>query len=219
MPARQYAKNFLQSVSNVAEIGRVACRKGQRCLILIGLQFSTQVLTRARNGKPLVIQQLLDSQDALYVASPVHSLPGAALCRLELRELGFPEPQYIRRQVAKARYFADAKVEFLGNHDVAGLFRSGFCLYGHRSIRASGARAGSLIARSRAKNNLKTSLAVDRWLLAKPSTHRFRAAKDQPPKTTDEDQTEKPPRRCFSEEAANFRCEFVSPATSVSFSS
>lgn len=42
-------------------------------------------------------------------------------------------------------------------------------------------------------------------------------AEDQRTKT--DSQTEKPPGRCFSEEAANFRCEFGSRATSVSFSS
>jgi hypothetical protein len=56
----------------------------------------------------------------LHVTLAIHALPGAALDRLELRELGLPEAQDISREPAKARNLADTKVELVRNHRIGG---------------------------------------------------------------------------------------------------
>src|SRR5664279_4879317 len=72
------------------------------------------------DGESLVVEQLLDAQHIFHVTLTIHSLPSAALDRLELRELGLPEAQHVSRETAKAGYFADAEVELVRDDRIGG---------------------------------------------------------------------------------------------------
>src|ERR1022692_1659043 len=72
------------------------------------------------DGEALVVEQLLDAQHIFHVTLTIHSLPGAALDRPELRELGFPEAQHVSRETAKAGYFTDAEVELVRDDRIGG---------------------------------------------------------------------------------------------------
>ena len=77
-------------------------------------------------------------QDAFYIPSPVHALPGAAFHRLELRELGFPEAQHVGREPAQNSHFADAEIQLIGNEDFIGLILArGFFSRTHTRIDGS----------------------------------------------------------------------------------
>ena len=69
--------------------------KWNRCLPFLGFRLGTQLLARAHDGEALLVEQLLDMQDAFHIPSAVHALPGAAFHRLELRELALPEAQHV----------------------------------------------------------------------------------------------------------------------------
>src|ERR1035437_8858334 len=96
-----------------------------------GFEFILEMLACPGYGEALVVEQLLDAQHIFHVTLTIHSLSGAALDRLELRELGFPEAQDVCRETAKAGYFTDAEVELVRDDRIGGgagpaaLFRSG----------------------------------------------------------------------------------------------
>ena len=79
-------------------------------------------MTRTGNGETFFIKKLANLKYIAHVAPPVHALSGAALDRLQLGELGFPEAQHVRRQMAEASDLADAEIEFVGDDNVAALF-------------------------------------------------------------------------------------------------
>src|SRR5664280_903742 len=72
------------------------------------------------DGEALVVEQLLDAQHIFHVTLTIHSLSGAALDRLELRELGLPEAQHVSRETAKAGYFTDAEIELVRDDRIGG---------------------------------------------------------------------------------------------------
>src|SRR5581483_257574 len=105
---------------------QVRCRldwKRQRRLVLLGFAFRAELLASTRDGKALFIQQLLDAKHSLDIFATVHSLTSAAFHRLELRELGFPETQNVRRKAAEFRDFTNPEVELVGNDN----FRRSMC--------------------------------------------------------------------------------------------
>src|SRR4051794_12795144 len=82
-------------------------------LFLIRLGFCAQLLARARDSEPFLVEKFLDPQDVFNVFPPVHPLAGVALHRFELRKFGFPETQNIGRQAAETSDFTDAEVKLL----------------------------------------------------------------------------------------------------------
>lgn len=102
--------------------------KWQRRLVLLGLDLRAELLTSARNREALFIEKSSDAQHGVNIFAAVHSLSGAALHRFELREFRLPEAENIGRQPAKARNFADAEIEFVGNYDLCCPARFGFQL-------------------------------------------------------------------------------------------
>jgi hypothetical protein len=91
------------------------------------------VLARAGDGEAFFVKKLLDAQNVFHILPPIHALAGAAFDGLELRKLGFPEAQDVRRQAAKARDFANTEIEFLGDQDVGGRSGDGFYARTHFS--------------------------------------------------------------------------------------
>ena len=71
--------------------------EGQRGLLLVGLVLHSQVLAGAGDGETFLVKQFLDAQHAFDVLVAVHALAGAALDRLQVGELGFPEAQDVGR--------------------------------------------------------------------------------------------------------------------------
>src|SRR5262245_43853590 len=55
-----------------------------------------ETLLRAGDREALVVEQLLDAQDRLDVASPIDALAGAVLRGSERGELGLPVAQHVR---------------------------------------------------------------------------------------------------------------------------
>src|SRR5262249_56398558 len=87
-----------------------ARRGNKRQFVWLRFALRAQLRARSGNGKPLVIEQFLDAEHVFHVQSPVHSLPGAAFGRLQLRKFRLPEAEDIAGQAAKAADFADAEV-------------------------------------------------------------------------------------------------------------
>src|SRR5215469_4436109 len=108
--------------------GRVD-RKGQSDLLLFAFAFVAQVLPGAGDGIALLVQELLDANDALYVAAAVHPLAGAAFDWFQLWELGLPESQHVGRQTAQARDFTNPEIKLLRNQDLARFLRLSVVLF------------------------------------------------------------------------------------------
>jgi hypothetical protein len=70
---------------------------------------------RAWDGVSLIIEERLDVEHGLDIATAIEALTCAALMRLQLGKLALPEAQNIGRHIAEARDFADAKVKFVRN--------------------------------------------------------------------------------------------------------
>lgn len=96
-------------------------RERQGDLLFLALAFVTQMLPGPDDGISLFIQELLDAHDVFHVATPIHTLPGAALDRLELWKFRLPESQNIGRQTAQACNFANPEIKFLRNQDLTRL--------------------------------------------------------------------------------------------------
>ena len=103
------------------QVRRSAFGKRQRRLFFVALMVGTQMLSRASYGESLFIKKFFYTQHVFNVFVTIHALSGAALNRLELRELGFPEPQDIRRQTTQLGNFSDPEIEFVRDDHVGGL--------------------------------------------------------------------------------------------------
>src|SRR5436305_2621831 len=93
----EHGEYFAQPLVDVFEIGRGISGKWQRGLLLIRLDFGAQLLSRSRDSESFFVKQLLDAQHAFHILATIHALTGVALDRLELRKLGLPEAQHVRR--------------------------------------------------------------------------------------------------------------------------
>src|SRR5215475_15346148 len=91
VPRRQDGQNLLQALADLAHVGVGSGHEWQRDLFLVAFAFIAQMLASSRDGVTLFIQQLLDADNALHVAAPVHALSRAALDGPELWKLGLPE--------------------------------------------------------------------------------------------------------------------------------
>lgn len=143
--SREQVQKFPQSLADVLNLRRNMGRKWDRGLRLIGFAFRAQLLARPRDGESLLVEQLLDAQDAFYVALAVHALPRAAFDRLQLREFRFPEAEHVCRQMTKDRDFADAEVQLIRDEDFIRLMlRPVFLSCGH-FVRTGKCRAIGLL--------------------------------------------------------------------------
>jgi|SRR3954453_20077578 hypothetical protein len=158
-------------------------------------------MTRTGYGETFFIKKLANLKYIAHVAPPVHTLSGAALDRLQLGELGFPEAQHVRRQMAEASDLPDAEIEFVGDHNVAALFPfpGGFLVL---CVHHSPQRSAKFL----------TSLAHPQFQINSTITCVFEMRIASPVMRPN---TEKPPQRCFSVEAAILLTHLFS----VSFSS
>ena len=89
------------------------------------LAFRFELGTGTRNGEPLVIEKLLNSDYVLHVRTTIGALAGVAFGWLELRKLSLPETQDVSRQAAKAANLSNAEVELIGNNYLARVFARG----------------------------------------------------------------------------------------------
>lgn len=102
-------------------------------LRLVGLGFRAQLLPCAGNGEALFVKQFLDAEYALDIPLAVHALSRAALHRLQLRKLRFPETQHIGREATKRGDLSDTEIEFVGNENlIAFKFRRASFSHSHR---------------------------------------------------------------------------------------
>src|SRR5258708_17076491 len=81
------------------------------------------MLPRTGDGEALFVKELLDAEHILHIHAGVHALPGRAFGWFELGKFRLPETEHVARQSAQTSHFADAEVEFVGNHNFT---RSGF---------------------------------------------------------------------------------------------
>ena len=81
----------------------------------LGFGLGGEDLAGAGDGVALVIEQALDAESHLDVALAVEALAGAAFVGLELGELGLPEAEDVRGDIAELRYIANAEVELVRN--------------------------------------------------------------------------------------------------------
>ena len=153
----EHSEDFFEAVAQAFQlIGRVAGKRQGR-LGLFDLEIGPQLLAGAGDGETFFIQELLDLENSFHIFAPVHALSGAALHRLELRELRFPEPKNVSRQAAEVRNLADAEVELVWNDDFA---RAALC-FGDARVFANthmrhdgeGKPAKPFLARSAALDN------------------------------------------------------------------
>ena len=87
--------------------------------MLLGAADGTECVTCARQGVAFAMDEALDLESHLDVASAIEALAGATLAGLELRELRLPEPQDIGFDFADASYVPNFEIETVRN---SGLF-------------------------------------------------------------------------------------------------
>src|SRR5664279_4522230 len=134
----QYPENFLQSLAHFLEVVAPArLGEGQPRLQLRRLRFGLELLAGTCDGEAFFIEQFLDTQHILDVALAVHTLTGAALHRLQLREFGLPEAQHVGWKLTEFGNFSDAEIQLVRDHRVFGDARLSrfFLAIGHRSFR------------------------------------------------------------------------------------
>ena len=85
--------------------------KGELRLLLAQLAFDD--LSGTWDRVALVVEEGLDVERSLYVATAVETLTGAAFVRLELWELALPEAKNVSRNITEFGDFADAEVELV----------------------------------------------------------------------------------------------------------
>src|SRR5581483_1976722 len=100
LAGREQVKDFPQTLADVLDFRIRLGRKWNGSLRFVRLGFSAQLLTCARYGESLLVQQLLDAQDILHITLAIHALACAALDGLQLREFRLPESQHVRGQAA-----------------------------------------------------------------------------------------------------------------------
>ena len=113
----------------------ISCRafgEWKSLLRFAALSFDAKLLARTGDGESFIVQKLFNAYHIFNVAAAIHSLAGAALARLELWELGLPEPKDVCRQAAQARHFTNAEIEFI-RHKYGRMFgrRGGFSFGAH----------------------------------------------------------------------------------------
>src|SRR5438270_13037250 len=128
---REHGKNVPESLANVLQIGTGARGERQRILLFVDFDLRPQVLTCAGDGESLLVEQLLDAQNALDVLAAIHTLAGTALYRLELGELSFPKAQNVSRQVAQAGNFSNAEIELFRNQHIGCRFSCSSVSWAH----------------------------------------------------------------------------------------
>lgn len=82
------------------QIRRSPIGERQGRLLLVAFVLGAQMLARTGDGEPFLIKKFFYAQDILNIFVSIHALPGAALDRLELWKLSFPETQDIGWQTA-----------------------------------------------------------------------------------------------------------------------
>src|SRR5215471_7430868 len=112
-PAPEDAQNVTQALAHLLQLCPPRRSKGKRRLLTP--DFATQLLAGAGDGKALFVKQFLDTEDVFHVHFSIHSLAGAALGGLELRELCLPEAQHVAGQAAEPADFPNAEVELVRN--------------------------------------------------------------------------------------------------------
>ena len=73
-------------------------------------------LASARQSVSLGVNQSLDLQGQLYVATAVKPLPGSTLAGFQLRKLGLPEAQNISLDAADAGDIADFEIKTIRDY-------------------------------------------------------------------------------------------------------
>ncbi len=86
---------------------------GESELRLFVPELGFEDLTSAGDGVALVVEEALDAQCHLDVATAIEALAGAAFVRLQLRELALPKAEDVGWDVAEPGDFADAEVELV----------------------------------------------------------------------------------------------------------
>ena len=122
---RQQIENLFRPLPDMLDLG-CGLRGERNCsLRLVGLCLCAQLLACAGNRESLLVQQLLDPQHALDIALAVHALSSAAFDWPQLRKLGLPEAQHVRRQAAKRSYLADPEIQLVRNKNFIRCMLSG----------------------------------------------------------------------------------------------
>ena len=115
----------LLEFSKLARVGVRGCVVDGECeLGFLVLELGFEDLACAGDCVALVVEEALDSQGHLDVATAIETLAGAAFVRLELGEFALPEAEDVGRNVAESSDFADTEVEFV--RDVRPGWGSGF---------------------------------------------------------------------------------------------
>ena len=93
-------QDLLQLMAQVSDVHSGAHRERQRGLGSVGLNLIAKLNSRSGDSKAVLVKQFLDADHGFHIAFSIHSLPGAALHRFELRELCLPESKYVSGQAA-----------------------------------------------------------------------------------------------------------------------
>ena len=120
------SRNSARARPMAAATASTACSAQRR--VRVGLLTTTRFLalslpalllpkrrSRARQRVPLGVNQALDLQRQLHVASAIEPLPGSALVGLQLRKLRLPKTQNVGFHAAQAGDIANLEVETIGN--------------------------------------------------------------------------------------------------------
>ena len=110
----EVCKQTLKLLAEVAKLeltilgaGGVVTQQGELRFLLF--RFDFEELPRAGDRIALIVQEPLDAEGHLDVATTEETLTGSALVGLELRELAFPEAKDVGGDVAEPGDLADAE--------------------------------------------------------------------------------------------------------------
>jgi hypothetical protein len=125
---RKHGKDVAQTLSDVFQVRRGTDRERQRTLFFVAFYFFAQLLAGAGNGESFLVKQPLDMQHVFNVFAAIHSLPGTAFNRLQLRKFRLPKAQNVGWKPTEAGYFANPEIQSVRNHNVGSLtnFDGGF---------------------------------------------------------------------------------------------
>ena len=91
-------EDLLEFISELRNIYRRIHWKGEGGLVALRFDFFSQLRARADDRKAIFIKESFDSNHGFDVAFAIHSLPGAAFDRFQLRKLRLPKAQNISWQ-------------------------------------------------------------------------------------------------------------------------
>jgi hypothetical protein len=117
----EIAEIFLEFPEQPGVERRRSAFDGEGELRFFLLELGLEDLAGAGYGVALVIEEALDAEGHLDIAFAIEALSGAALVRLELRELALPEAQDVGGDIAESGDFADAEVELVRDVRPGGL--------------------------------------------------------------------------------------------------